>query len=168
MRVMFTGDGTGSHIYPILAIIERLKETGISNDDKILFVGTERGLESKIVPRAGINFKTTETQGSSRKNLAKDIETIELFMKITKKVRKTTFEFKPDVVLDIGGYVSSAIVHEVAKMGTPTPIYESNSVIGLVNKFLGHYADKICHAFNDTAKQFSEKKKLIQTGNPRS
>lgn len=67
MRVIFTGGGTGGHIYPILAIIERLKETGISNDDEILFVGTERGLESKIVPRAGINFKTIEIQGFSRK-----------------------------------------------------------------------------------------------------
>ena len=76
MRVIFTGGGTGGHIYPILAIIERLKETGISNDDEILFVGTERGLESKIVPRAGINFKTIEIQGFSRKNLIKNIETI--------------------------------------------------------------------------------------------
>ncbi|EEU21180.1 undecaprenyldiphospho-muramoylpentapeptide beta-N-acetylglucosaminyltransferase [Lactobacillus mulieris] len=168
MRVIFTGGGTGGHIYPILAIIERLKETGISNDDEILFVGTERGLESKIVPRAGINFKTIEIQGFSRKNLIKNIETIKLFMKATKKARKIISEFKPDVVLGTGGYVSGAIVYEAAKMGIPTLIHESNSVVGLANKFLGHYVDKICYTFDDAAKQFSEKKKLIQTGNPRS
>ncbi|MCF1783224.1 undecaprenyldiphospho-muramoylpentapeptide beta-N-acetylglucosaminyltransferase [Lactobacillus mulieris] len=168
MRVIFTGGGTGGHIYPILAIIERLKETGISNDDEILFVGTERGLESKIVPRAGINFKTIEIQGFSRKNLIKNIETIKLFMKATKKARKIISEFKPDVVLGTGGYVSGAIVYEAAKMGIPTLIHESNSVVGLANKFLGHYVDKICYTFDDATKQFSEKKKLIQTGNPRS
>ena len=57
MRVIFTGGGTGGHIYPIMAIIERLKERGISKNDEILFVGTKKGLESKIVPAAGVNFK---------------------------------------------------------------------------------------------------------------
>lgn len=89
-------------------------------------------------------------------------------MKATKKARKIISEFKPDVVLGTGGYVSGAIVYEAAKMGIPTLIHESNSVVGLANKFLGHYVDKICYTFDDAAKQFSEKKKLIQTGNPRS
>ncbi|MDK6651318.1 glycosyltransferase, partial [Klebsiella pneumoniae] len=89
--------GTGGHIYPILAIIERLKETGISKNDEILFVGTKRGLESKIVPHAGINFKTIEIQGFSRKNLIKNIETVKLFIKATKEAKKIISKFKPDV-----------------------------------------------------------------------
>ena len=68
MRVIFTGGGTGGHIYPIMAIIERLKERGISKNDEILFVGTKKGLESKIIPAAGVNFKTINIQGFNRKH----------------------------------------------------------------------------------------------------
>lgn len=168
MRVIFTGGGTGGHIYPIMAIIERLKERGISTDDEILFVGTEKGLESKIVPAAGVNFKTIKIQGFNRKHLLKNFETIELFMKATKRAKEILNEFKPDVVLGTGGYVSGAMVYEAAKMHIPTMIHESNSVVGLANKFLAHYVDKICYTFDDAAKQFSEKKKLVKTGNPRS
>ncbi|KRL63471.1 undecaprenyldiphospho-muramoylpentapeptide beta-N-acetylglucosaminyltransferase [Lactobacillus psittaci] len=168
MRIIFTGGGTGGHIYPIMALIERLKETGISSNDEILFVGTKKGLESKIVPAAGVNFRTIKIQGFSRKHLLKNVETIKLFLAATKEAKKILTEFKPDIVMGTGGYVSGALVYEAAKMKIPTLIHESNSVVGLANKFLGHYVDKICYTFSDAEKQFSEKKKLIKTGNPRS
>ena len=168
MRVIFTGGGTGGHIYPIMAIIERLKERGISKNDEILFVGTQKGLESRIVPAAGVNFKTIKIQGFNRKHPLKNFETIKLFLQATKSARKILQEFKPDVVLGTDGYVSGAVVYEAAKMHIPTMIHESNSVVGLANKFLGHYVDKICYTFDDAAKEFSEKKKLVKTGNPRS
>lgn len=168
MRVIFTGGGTGGHIYPIMAIIERLKERNICQNDEILFVGTKKGLESRIVPAAGVNFKTIEIQGFNRKHLLKNFKTIELFLKATKEARKILENFQPDLVLGTGGYVSGALVYEAAKMHIPTMIHESNSVVGLANKFLGHYVDRICYSFEDAAKQFSEKKKLVKTGNPRS
>lgn len=168
MRVIFTGGGTGGHIYPIMAIIARLKERGIATNDEILFVGTKKGLESKIVPAAGVNFKTIQIQGFNRKHPLKNFETIHLFFKATKQARQILTEFKPDVVLGTGGYVSGAIVYEAARMHIPTMIHESNSVVGVANKFLGHYVDRICYTFDDAANQFSEKKKLVKTGNPRS
>lgn len=168
MRVIFTGGGTGGHIYPIMAIIDRLKQRGIANNDEILFVGTKRGLESRIVPAAGVHFTTIRIEGFNRKHLLKNFQTIELFIKATKKARKILKEFKPDIVLGTGGYVSGALVYEAAKMHIPTMIHESNSVVGLANKFLGHYVDRICYTFDDAASQFSEKKKLVKTGNPRS
>ena len=168
MRVIFTGGGTGGHIYPIMAIIERLKQRKISTNDEILFVGTKKGLESKIVPAAGVNFKTIKIQGFNRKHLLKNFETIELFIRATKKAKEILQDFKPNVVVGTGGYVSGAMVYEAAKMHIPTMIHESNSVVGVANKFLGHYVDKICYTFDDAAKQFSEKKKLVKTGNPRS
>lgn len=168
MRVIFTGGGTGGHIYPIMAVIERLKERGISTNDDILFVGTQKGLESKIVPAAGVNFKTIKIQGFNRKHPLKNFETIELFFKATKRAKEILNDFKPDIVVGTGGYVSGAMVYEAAKMHIPTMIHESNSVVGLANKFLGHYVDKICYTFDDAAKQFPEKKKLVNTGNPRS
>lgn len=168
MRVIFTGGGTGGHIYPIMAIIERLKQRKISTNDEILFVGTKKGLESKIVPAAGVNFKTIRIQGFNRKHLLKNFETIELFIRATKKAKEILRDFKPDVVVGTGGYVSGAMAYEAAKMHIPTMIHESNSVVGVANKFLGHYVDKICYTFDDAANQFSEKKKLVKTGNPRS
>lgn len=168
MRVIFTGGGTGGHIYPIMAIIERLKQRKISTNDEILFVGTKKGLESKIVPAAGVNFKTIRIQGFNRKHLLKNFETIELFIRATKKAKEILRDFKPDVVVGTGGYVSGAMVYEAAKMHIPTMIHESNSVVGVANKFLGHYVNKICYTFDDAANQFSEKKKLVKTGNPRS
>lgn len=168
MRVIFTGGGTGGHIYPIMAIIDRLKERKLATNDEILFVGTHRGLESKIVPAAGVNFTTIKIQGFNRKHPWRNFRTIHLFIKATGRAREIITNFKPDVVLGTGGYVSGALVYEAAKMHIPTMIHESNSVVGLANKFLGHYVDKICYTFDDAAKQFSEKKKLVKTGNPRS
>ena len=168
MRVIFSGGGTGGHIYPIMALIERLKEEGICQDDEILFVGTKKGLESKIVPAAGVNFKTIDIQGFDRKHLLNNVKTIQLFLKATKRAKEILADFQPDVVLGTGGYVSGAIVYEASKMKIPTMIHESNSVVGVANKFLGHYVDKICYTFDDAAKEFPEKKKLVKTGNPRS
>lgn len=137
MRVIFSGGGTGGHIYPIMALIERLKEEGICQDDEILFVGTKKGLESKIVPAAGVNFKTIDIQGFDRKHLLNNVKTIQLFLKATKRAKEILADFQPDVVLGTGGYVSGAIVYEASKMKIPTMIHESNSVVGVANKFLG-------------------------------
>lgn len=168
MRVIFTGGGTGGHIYPIMALIARLKERKLVTNDEILFVGTNKGLESKIVPATGIPFKTLDIQGFDRKHLLKNFQTIDMFLKARKQAKKIIAEFKPDIVLGTGGYVSGAIVYEAARMKIPTIIHESNSVVGVANKFLGHFVNKICYTFDDAAKQFSEKKKLVKTGNPRS
>ena len=162
MRVIFSGGGTGGHIYPIMALIERLKEEGICQDDEILFVGTKKGLESKIVPAAGVNFKTIDIQGFDRKHLLNNVKTIQLFLKATKRAKEILTDFQPDVVLGTGGYVSGAIVYEASKMKIPTMIHESNSVVGVANKFLGHYVDKICYTFDDAAKEFPEKKEAGQ------
>ncbi|MBP2057806.1 UDP-N-acetylglucosamine--N-acetylmuramyl-(pentapeptide) pyrophosphoryl-undecaprenol N-acetylglucosamine transferase [Lactobacillus colini] len=168
MRIIFSGGGTGGHIYPIMALIERLKERKLVTDNDILFVGTQKGLESKIVPAAGVPFKTLKIQGFDRRHILKNFETIDLFIKATKQAKQIIRDFKPDIVFGTGGYVSGAIVYEAAKMHIPTVIHESNSVVGLANKFLGHYVNKICYTFDDAAQQFSEKKKLVKTGNPRS
>ena len=168
MRIIFSGGGTGGHIYPILALIERLKERKLTTDDDILFIGTNKGLESKIVPAAKIPFKTLAVQGFNRKHLLRNFKTIKLFLNATKDARKILEEFKPDVVVGTGGYVCGAIVYAAAKMKIPTLIHESNSVVGLANKFLAHYVDKVCYTFDDVVRQFPEKKKLVKTGNPRS
>lgn len=166
MRVIFSGGGTGGHIYPILALIKRMQERGLIDD--VLFVGSKRGQETKLVPKEGIAFKSLDVQGFSKKHLTKNFTTVKMFLDATKDAKKIIENFKPDVVVGTGGYVSAAIVYQAAKMKIPTLIHEQNSVVGVANKFLAHFVDKITYVFDDAAAQFPEKKKLVKTGNPRS
>lgn len=165
MRLMVSGGGTGGHIYPALALIERLKQ--IEPDTEVLYVGTHRGLEDRIVPAAGIDFKTIKIQGFKRSLSLENFKTIYLFLKSVHDARKMIQEFKPDVVLGTGGYVSGAVLYAAAKMKIPTVIHEQNSVVGITNKFLSRYVTKIAIAFQAAKEQFPEEK-VVMTGNPRA
>ncbi|EJE98672.1 undecaprenyldiphospho-muramoylpentapeptide beta-N-acetylglucosaminyltransferase, partial [Liquorilactobacillus mali KCTC 3596 = DSM 20444] len=101
MRLLISGGGTGGHIYPALALIDTLKKDDDSNS--FLYVGTNRGLESKIVPNAGIDFKTVEIQGFKRSLSLQNFKTIYLFLKSVHEAKKIIREFKPDVVVGTGG-----------------------------------------------------------------
>ncbi|MCZ3393051.1 glycosyltransferase, partial [Enterococcus faecium] len=141
MRLMVSGGGTGGHIYPALALIKQVKQS--EPDSQILYVGTSKGLESKIVPDSGIDFKTINIQGFKRSLSLENFKTIGLFLSSVVKARKMVKEFKPDVVLGTGGYVSGAVVFAASMMGVPTVIHEQNSVVGVTNKFLSKFVKKI-------------------------
>lgn len=166
MRVIVSGGGTGGHIYPAVALINQLKERNLLDD--ILYVGTKDGLESRIVKDLGIPFTTVEVQGFKRKLSLDNIKTVNLFLSSIAKSKKIIKDFKPDIVIGTGGYVSSAIVYAAHRMKVPTIIHEQNSIAGVTNKFLGHFVDKIAISFKEVASEFPEKKKLILTGNPRA
>lgn len=169
MKLMVSGGGTGGHIYPGLALIDDLKRQDANAE--VCYVGTKRGLESKIVPERGIRFETIKLQGFSRKlnwhGITTNIETMHLFLKGVRDARKIIRDFNPDVVVGTGGYVSSAVLYAASRMGIPTLIHEQNSVVGVTNKFLSHFVDKIAIAFTDAKSQFPEKK-VVFTGNPRA
>lgn len=165
MRLMVSGGGTGGHIYPALALIERLKE--VEPDTEVLYVGTHRGLEDRIVPAAGIDFKTIRIQGFKRSLSLDNLKTVYLFLKSVHDARQMIKQFKPDVVLGTGGYVSGAVLYAAAKMHIPTVIHEQNSVVGITNKFLSRYVTKIAIAFEAARNQFPTAK-VEMTGNPRA
>lgn len=165
MRLLVSGGGTGGHIYPALALIERLKQ--VEPDTKVLYVGTTRGLENKIVPAAGIPLKTLHTQGFKRSLSLENFKTMYLFLKSVHDAKKIIRDFKPDVVLGTGGYVSGSVLFAAAKMHVPTVIHEQNSVVGITNKFLSHYVDEIAIAFDAARTQFPASK-VHMTGNPRA
>ncbi len=156
MRLMVSGGGTGGHIYPALALIKQVKQS--EPDSQILYVGTSKGLESKIVPDSGIDFKTINIQGFKRSLSLENFKTIGLFLSSVVKARKMVKEFKPDVVLGTGGYVSGAVVFAASMMGVPTVIHEQNSVVGVTNKFLSKFVKKIAISFEAAASQFPTKK----------
>ncbi|WP_048000027.1 undecaprenyldiphospho-muramoylpentapeptide beta-N-acetylglucosaminyltransferase [Lactiplantibacillus herbarum] len=165
MRLMISGGGTGGHIYPALALIDALKAH--DPQAEVLYVGTHRGLESRIVPERGIDFKTIKIQGFKRSISLQNVKTVYLFMKSVVTARKYIKEFKPDVVVGTGGYVSGAVVFAASQMHIPTVIHEQNSVVGVTNKFLSRFVDKIAISFESARSQFPEQK-VVMTGNPRA
>ncbi|WP_262316765.1 undecaprenyldiphospho-muramoylpentapeptide beta-N-acetylglucosaminyltransferase [Lacticaseibacillus parakribbianus] len=165
MRLMISGGGTGGHIYPALALIERLKATG--QLDAVLYVGTAKGLESRIVPKAGIPFETLSLQGFKRRLTLENVRTVSLFLGSLKKARRLLRDFKPDVVVGTGGYVSAGVLFAATQLHIPTVIHEQNSVAGVTNKFLAHFVTKIAITFPEVAASFPAKK-VVVTGNPRA
>lgn len=169
MRILVSGGGTGGHIYPALALLDRLQETG--DLTAALYVGTERGLESRIVPKHGVDFATVDIQGFSRrlnvKGIKTNIQTIRKFLASVKRAKQILAEFKPDVVVGTGGYVSGATLYAASRMHIPTVIHESNSVAGVTNKFLARFVSKIAISFADVAPAFPAAKTVL-TGNPRA
>ncbi|MCI2031732.1 undecaprenyldiphospho-muramoylpentapeptide beta-N-acetylglucosaminyltransferase [Limosilactobacillus sp.] len=165
MRLLVSGGGTGGHIYPALALIERLKQ--VEPDTEVLYVGTTRGLENKIVPDAGIKLETMQMQGFKRSLSLDNFKTIYLFLRSVHHAKKIIRDFKPDVVLGTGGYVSGAVLYAAAKKHIPTVIHEQNSVVGVTNKILSRYVDQIAIAFEAARSQFPQGK-VTMTGNPRA
>ena len=136
MRLLISGGGTGGHIYPALALIEQLKKR--DPQAAVLYVGTHRGLENKIVPAAGIDFKTIEIQGFKRSLSLENFKTVYLFLKSVETAKKIIRDFKPDVVVGTGGYVCGAVVYAAARMHIPTFIHEQNSIAGVTNKSVSY------------------------------
>ncbi|MCI1902723.1 MAG: undecaprenyldiphospho-muramoylpentapeptide beta-N-acetylglucosaminyltransferase [Enterococcaceae bacterium] len=165
MKVVLTGGGTGGHIYPALALIRYIQKQEPSAE--FLYIGTHRGLENKIVPAAGIPFETIQIQGFKRSLSLDNLKTIHLFLKSVRRAKKLLQEFKPDIVIGTGGYVSGAVVYAASRLKIPTIVHEQNSVAGITNRFLAHFADKIAICFPSVAAAFP-KEKVVLTGNPRA
>lgn len=171
MKVLLTGGGTGGHIYPALAVARRLE--AVEKDLELLYVGTDRGLESTIVPKEGIAFKSIEIEGFKRKlnfeGIKYNIKSVGLFLKSIFKAKKIIADFKPDIVLGTGGYVSAPICYAASREGIATVVHEQNSYLGLTNKFLLPFIDKLAISFEDIYEQVKKyQDKLVFTGNPRS
>ncbi|KAB7707972.1 undecaprenyldiphospho-muramoylpentapeptide beta-N-acetylglucosaminyltransferase [Bacillus aerolatus] len=165
MKIVVSGGGTGGHIYPALALIRTIKEK--HPETSFLYIGTEKGLESKLVTREGIPFRAIEITGFKRAISMENVKTIMRFLKGAKECKKMLREFKPDAVIGTGGYVCGPVVYAAAKLGIPTIIHEQNSVPGLTNKFLSKYVDKVAICFEE-ARGFFPEGKVVLTGNPRA
>lgn len=164
MKYLISGGGTGGHIYPALAIVSEIKAKDKSAD--ILYVGTENGLESELVPRANIDFKTIRVKGMPRKiNIDFFIAIKELLLGI-KDAKNIINEFKPDVIIGTGGYVCGPVVYIGSKKKVKTLIHEQNAFPGITNKILSRYVDKVLVTFKESKKYFKHKDRVVVTGNP--
>lgn len=165
MKVLVSGGGTGGHIYPAVSLVKYIKKK--HPDAEFLFVGTKKGLESKIVPDQGIPFETIEIQGFRRSLSLSNFKTVYLFLSSIKKAKQIIKKFQPDIVIGTGGYVCGSVVYAAHKLKIPTIIHEQNSVAGVTNKFLARYVDKIGICFSDVTKDFPTEK-VVMVGNPRA
>ena len=164
MKVLMTGGGTGGHVYPALAIAEIIKNN--IPDAEIAFVGTEKGIENKLVSKAGYKMYHVPIQGISRSLSPKNIKTAYLVLTSPKKAKKIIDEFSPDVVIGTGGYVCWPLLQAASQMGIPSVVHESNAAPGLAVKVLQKKLDLILTNFEQTADLLSTDRKVVNVGNP--
>jgi len=164
MKILLTGGGTGGHIYPALAIGQYMKQQ--EPDTELLYIGTEKGMESKIVPKAGIPFESIEITGFKRKLSYENVRTVIRFLQGVSRSKALIKQFQPDVVIGTGGYVCGPVVYAAARLGVPTFIHEQNAIPGLTNKFLTRYVSHVGVSFEDSLAQFARAKQVSFTGNP--
>ncbi len=168
MKVMIAAGGTGGHVNPALAVAGEIKER--YPEAEICFVGTPNRIEADIVPKAGFPLKTIEMSGFKRSFSAAaikaNIKTVERLLKSSGAVKKIIKEFKPDVVVGFGGYVSGPVVRMAAKMGIPTAIHEQNAYPGVTNKALSDRVDRVMLTVPEAEKHLKCKNRPIITGLP--
>lgn len=164
MRVIVSAGGTGGHIYPALAIINKIKAK--EPNSEILYIGTHNRMEKDIVPKYGIKYKPLTIIGIERKHIFKNVKTIRYFLKAIRDAKKIIKEFKPDIVIGAGGYVTGPVIYAAKKLGYKTLIHEQNSILGLSNRFLIKYSDIVAVSFESTIHYVDDLKKVVFTGNP--
>lgn len=166
MRILITGGGTGGHIYPALAIAR--KSMQLFSEPEILYVGTEKGLERKLVLSEAINFTTVSARGWSRKlnidtvYFARDL--LKGFYQSIRIIRR----FRPHIVIGTGGYVCGPVLLAARVLNIPTLIHEQNVVPGITNRSFARFADCTCVSFPESKEFFKQFKRLEITGNPRA
>lgn len=163
MKVIISAGGTGGHIYPALAVINKIREK--EPNSEFIYIGTHNRMEKDIIPKYGIPFETIEIYGFSRKNIFKNFKTLKSFIKSYFKCRKIIKKFNPDIVLGFGGYVTGPVIYAAKDLDYKTFIHEQNSIPGRANLFLSKYASAIGVSFKSTIKHFPEYKTFF-TGNP--
>lgn len=163
MKIVISAGGTGGHIYPAVAIINKIKEE--EPNSEILYIGTTDRMEKDLIPELGIMYEGINISGLKRKLTLENVKVLYKFLKARNKCKKIIKDFNPDIVIGTGGYVTGPVIWAAKKLGKKTFIHEQNSVIGLSNKYLTNYADKIGVSFESTMK-FFPKDKVRLTGNP--
>ncbi|WP_373396802.1 undecaprenyldiphospho-muramoylpentapeptide beta-N-acetylglucosaminyltransferase [Algoriphagus halophilus] len=160
---MISGGGTGGHIYPAIAIANAWKEE--FPDSEILFVGALGKMEMQKVPEAGYQIEGLPVAGLQRRLTLENLKFPFKLLNSLMQARKMVKEFKPDVVVGVGGYASGPVLFAAQRMGIPTLVQEQNSYAGLTNKLLAKKANKICVAYPDM-ERFFPAEKIAYTGNP--
>ena len=164
MRAIIAAAGTGGHINPGLAIANKIKEK--EENSEILFIGTNRGLENDLVPRAGYKLETINAHGLERKITIENFKNLYATYKSIDEAKKIIKEFKPDILIGTGGYICVPTVIAAKKMNIPVILHESNAFPGIAVKLFKKKADKILVGFKEAKERLDNRENVIVTGNP--
>ena len=164
MRVIIAAAGTAGHINPGIAIANKIKQE--EKDSEIIFLGTTRGLENDLVPKAGYKLKTIEAYGLSKEISINNLKKIVKTIKGVSEAKKVVREFKPDIVIGAGGYICGAATMAANKYKIPVLLHESNAFPGKAVKMLAKKVDTILISFKDAEKRIKNAKKIVYTGTP--
>ena len=164
MRAIIAAAGTGGHINPGIAIANKIKEK--EPNSEIIFVGTDRGLENDLVPRAGYELRTINAYGLSKKLSIENIKKLYKTFKGLGEAKKIVKEFKPDIVIGTGGYICGAVAMAGKKNHVPVLLHESNAFPGKAVQMLAKKANTILVSFKDAQKRIKNCKNVVYTGTP--
>ena len=162
-RVIISGGGTGGHIFPAISIANAIRK--IEPEMEFLFVGAEGRMEMEKIPAAGYDIVGLPVAGFNRKNPFKNILVLIKLLKSLNLARRVIMDYKPDVVVGVGGYASGPLLRHAGRLGIPILIQEQNSYAGITNKLMAKKASVICVAYEGMEKYFPSGK-IIKTGNP--
>ena len=162
MRVLIAAAGTGGHIYPGIAVANEILRR--SPQSEVRFVGTARGLETKLVPKAGFELSIIESTGLKNVSFIARTRGLAVLPKSFVSARRVIKEFRPDVVVGAGGYVSGPVLLSAASMKLPTLVMESNALPGWTNRVLARFVDRAAVSFEASLRFF--RGKGVVTGNP--
>ncbi|HEY8203724.1 MAG TPA: undecaprenyldiphospho-muramoylpentapeptide beta-N-acetylglucosaminyltransferase [Pyrinomonadaceae bacterium] len=162
MRVLIAAGGTGGHIYPGIAVAKEIMRRGPAS--VVRFVGTAKGLEKRVVPNAGFELSIIESAGLKNVGVVAWLRGLLLLPKSFLSARGLIREFRPDIVVGAGGYVSGPVLLAASLMKLPTLVMESNALPGWTNRVLARFVDKAAVSFAEAMPHF--RGKAVLTGNP--
>jgi UDP-N-acetylglucosamine--N-acetylmuramyl-(pentapeptide) pyrophosphoryl-undecaprenol N-acetylglucosamine transferase len=163
VKIVIAGGGTGGHLFPGVAIAEEFRRR--STENEVLFIGTNRGLEARVLPQIGFPLATLEVEGVKGRGLIRSLAALAKVPRSLLQSRRIIRDFGPGIVIGVGGYASGPAVLAAHFMGLPTVIAEQNAIPGETNRILGKFADRIFVSFPETASWF-RKDRVRVTGNP--
>lgn len=163
MKLLIAGGGTGGHLFPGIAVAEEFLARNNSNE--VLFVGTERGIEARLLPRLGYRLECITASGIKGQSPLAKIRSAAQLLYGYAQSRRILKEFRPDLVLGVGGYASAPVVLAARGMQIRRFIHEQNAIPGLTNKLLARFAEKVFISIEESRKFFPEDATIL-TGNP--
>jgi len=163
VRLLVAGGGTGGHVFPGIALAEEVVTRHPDND--VVFVGTERGLEAKVVPQAGFPLELIDVRGLKGKGPWGVVTGLLKLPRATLQSFSILRRWTPDVVVGVGGYASGPVVLAARLLGIPAAIQEQNAIAGLTNRILGHLVHEVFTAFPRAGQSFP-RRKVHELGNP--
>lgn len=163
MKLLLAGGGTGGHLFPAVALAQRLLET--DDEAQVLFVGTKRGIEARVLPELGLRLETVNIRGLVGQGLRGKLRLLPQLAGSLRQAARILDRFRPDVVLGVGGYASGPALLAARLKGIPCVIHEQNAWPGLTNRLLARWAERVCLSFSEADRAFNRGRTIL-TGNP--